>query len=167
MKVTDKYIYFWEDWLSNWYHSEFTDTAFGRSFIFSNSEQHFMFQKALYFKDNITANQILQFGVDPKEAKRLGRKVANYDEEAWAKVRFDKMYDSCLKKFSTPDMKARLLNPAYDGKHFVEGSPFDKVWGIGVHYKDAKDDQSNWNGENLLGQVLDKVRETLKEQQKQ
>ena len=54
------------------------------------------------------------------------------------------------------------MNPKWSDQGFVEGSPYDRIWGIGVHYKDASDDESTWRGENLLGKVLNEVRESLK-----
>lgn len=66
-------------------------------------------------------------------------------------------------KFSQNEyLKKKLLNPKWSDKGFVEGSPYDRIWGIGVHYKDASDDESTWRGENLLGKVLNEVRELLK-----
>jgi ribA/ribD-fused uncharacterized protein len=45
----------------------------------------------------------------------------------------------------------------------VEASPFDTIWGIGLHWKDDKVlDEANWLGQNLLGKALIEVRETLK-----
>ena len=35
----------------------------------------------------------------------------------------------------------------------------DKIWGIGLHYNDDKVlDESNWNGQNLLGKCIMKAR---------
>ena len=66
-------------------------------------------------------------------------------------------------KFSQNEsLKKKLLNPKWSAQGFVEGSPYDRSWGIGVHYKGASDDESTWRGENLLGKVLNEVRELLK-----
>ena len=44
----------------------------------------------------------------------------------------------------------------------LHGSPFDKIWSVGVDYRDERvDDESQWNGINLLGKTLDRVREEL------
>ncbi|WP_374729478.1 NADAR domain-containing protein [Caballeronia calidae] len=45
----------------------------------------------------------------------------------------------------------------------VEASPHDVIWGAGLgeHHPDITD-KSKWRGQNLLGQALMKVRDTLK-----
>jgi ribA/ribD-fused uncharacterized protein len=48
-------------------------------------------------------------------------------------------------------------------KTLVEASPFDTVWGIGLAPNDPKAlDPVNWQGQNLLGNVLMKVRAMIK-----
>ena len=48
-------------------------------------------------------------------------------------------------------------------KTIVEASPFDKIWGIGLHWSDDRVlDEKKWEGMNLLGKCLMQVREKLK-----
>lgn len=163
MRETSKHIFFWGDFLSNWHPCEFIASVNGKAIKFYNTEQYFMFMKAIQFGDNEIAEKILSEGKNPKIAKKLGRKVNNYDDEVWNKVRYSIMRDACLFKFSqNEDLKKQLLNPKWSNKGFVEGSPYDRIWGIGIHYKDASDDESTWKGENLLGRVLNEVREKLR-----
>ncbi len=122
-----------------------------------------MYMKAIKFGDKEIAEEILKKGENPKIAKNLGRKVKNYDDGVWNNVRYSVMKDACFMKFSQNEyLKNKLLNPKWSDKGFVEGSPYDRIWGIGVHYNDASDDESTWRGENLLGKVLNEVREALK-----
>jgi ribA/ribD-fused uncharacterized protein len=45
----------------------------------------------------------------------------------------------------------------------VEASPLDKIWGIGLAANDPKAyDPCQWLGENLLGMVLERVRDHLR-----
>ena len=45
---------------------------------------------------------------------------------------------------------------------FAEAAPWDKVWGIGLGpYDPDSSDIHTWNGENLLGRALMKVRDSL------
>ena len=163
MRVTDKYVYFWGEWPSNFASAEFVTRFNGKEYNFYNSEQYFMFVKAMTFGDEKIAAQILKEGIDPKRAKSLGRKVSNFNDEKWSKIRYKVMVKANMCKYTQNEhLKKYLLNPEYDGKHFVEASNFDIVWGIGVNEYDAKDDQSNWLGQNLLGKCLDDVRERIK-----
>jgi ribA/ribD-fused uncharacterized protein len=56
----------------------------------------------------------------------------------------------------------KITDPVLEGKKFVEASPYDKIWGIGLGEADPKaDDETQWLGENRLGKVLDEVRAKL------
>ncbi|MDD5649140.1 MAG: NADAR family protein [Candidatus Nanoarchaeia archaeon] len=161
MRTTNTHIYFWGSFLSNWIPSnlsiEFDDN------IFTNSEQIFMYLKAKYFKDEETAKEIVELGTDPKIAKDLGRKVKNYNEKTWNNVREEMMYRAVLAKFnSDKTLHDKLIKT--ENKILVEGSPFDPIWGVKIRWDDNRIlDEKNWEGQNLLGKVLMKVRETLKQ----
>lgn len=163
IRVTDKHVFFWSGWPSNWYPSIFNAEYEGKEYTFHNAEQYFMFVKAKTFGDDIIAEKIIEEGEDPKVAKKLGRKVNNYNDKIWGEKRFQVMFDACYLKFTKcPKLSEALLGKRYEGKGFVEGSPYDTIWGIGVHYSKASDDESEWEGQNLLGKVLDAVREKIK-----
>ena len=163
MRVTDKHVYFWGEFLSNWYPARFTEAREGKTLEFFNSEQYFMYEKARAFGDEEIAMRILFEGKDPKQAKSLGRKVKGYNDEVWNKMRYKVMLRANLLKYlQNKDIEKLLLNEEFDGKNFVEASPIDRIWGIGCDEATALDDESNWNGQNLLGKVLDEVRDILK-----
>ena len=75
------------------------------------------------------------------------------------------MYDGVYAKFSqNQGLKNFLLSPDFEGKDFVEGSPFDGVWGVKMDYRNPDiDNPENWNGENLLGKFLNEVRKKLQQ----
>lgn len=163
MRVTDKHVYFWGEFLSNWYPARFTEAREGKTLEFFNSEQYFMYEKAKAFGDEEIAMRILFEGKNPKQAKTLGRKVKGYNDEVWNKMRYKVMLRANLLKYlQNKDLEKLLLNEEFDGKNFVEASPYDRIWGIGCDEASALDDESNWNGQNLLGKVLDEVRDILK-----
>lgn len=159
MRITDKYVFFFtfKDYLSNFYQTSFTY----RGFRFDNSEKAIMWSKAMHFGAIEVANQILQ-APNPKEAKRLGRsKQIPFVESEWENVREKIYYDVLMAKFSVPHMKAKLLET--ENKTLVEASPFDKIWGVGLSENDPRIfNESEWKGQNLLGKVLMKVREDIK-----
>lgn len=164
MRVSDKYIYFWGEFPSNWYPARFVvEDEDGKELEFFNTEQYFMYQKAKVFGDEDIAMRILLEGKDPRQAKSLGRKVKNYDDKVWSKVRYQIMvYANMHKYLQNKDLRDMILNKEFDGKGFVEASPIDGIWGIKCGESQAKDDKSNWDGLNLLGKALDQVRNVLK-----
>ncbi len=163
MRITDKHIFFWGEELSNFYPCNITYRYGDKTLTFHTSEQMFMWLKAKTFNDNENADNILK-AKTPKDAKRLGRKVINFSDEIWAKKRKDAMKLALRYKFSdeNPDLKEFILDKNFDNKKFVEASPFDEIWGIGLSENDERsDDESNWKGINLLGTCLNEIRDEL------
>ena len=158
MRLTDKYILFWETCFSNFYPCKIKY----ENSIFFSSEHLFMYLKAMHFENEDIADLIAMVGT-PKEAKALGRKVKNFDEGSWAVYREDYMRIAVYEKFAqNPDLCKELLSDKYFLRQFVEASPLDTIWGIGLHYDDALCDKTeNWKGLNLLGKTLTKVRSEL------
>ena len=90
-----------------------------------------MWCKAKYFKDEYTAEKILEEKDDPLKCKQLGRSVKNYNDDAWDKVRYQYMLECNWQKYSqNKDLETELTDHKYDNKTFVEASPTDGVWGI-------------------------------------
>ena len=171
MKVTNKHILFWGEWPSNWYPAGFDAEMMikgeKKTLHFFNSEQYFMYVKAIVFGDYETADKILATK-DPKKAKALGREVKGYDDKVWNEMRYKVMVDANKAKYSqNEDLKELILNPELKGKKYCEASPIDRVWGLGLGENDPlADDEKNWLGQNLLGKALDEVREWLLEENK-
>ena len=166
VNVTGKYVAFWGSAFSNFYPCEIhvTNDWWDKpvDLHFTSSEQYFMWLKATYFDDYETADKILE-AKTPKEAKALGRQVKGFVEAEWAKIREDAMHNAVYAKFSqNEDLKAFLFADEFKDKIFVEGSPFDTIWGVGLDWRDPRiGDEENWLGLNLLGTVLVNVREEL------
>ena len=82
---------------SNFYPAKFSDTKLMRKipetsifcddkeFEFEHVEQYMHACKALIFGDITVLDQILSTN-DPKEVKKLGRQVANFDDAVWTEV---------------------------------------------------------------------------------
>lgn len=144
-------------YLSNWYLSDFVMNNIN----FSSIEQYMMYQKAICFKDTNTAEKILKIS-DVAQIKALGRLVKNYDDNYWNGVRQIVVYEGLLAKFSQNDeLKNQLI--ATDDAILAECAVQDRIWGIGLSMKDEnRFDRTKWNGQNLLGYVLMKVRDKIK-----
>lgn len=120
-----------------------------------------MVRKAMLFNDADTAKRILKTE-SPKDAKRLGRQVKNFEENLWVKHRKSIVLDGNTYKFTQNDSLRNFMLSIPKGTKFAEASPFDKVWGIGLRESDPRSrDMSKWEGLNLLGEVLTEVRENL------
>lgn len=167
MKITDKHVLFWGDWPSNWHPAEIKVKDENNNEIrFSNTEQYFMWVKAKTFGDDEMAEQIRIKGKNPKVAKDLGRMVRNYDDKVWNEKRYEVMVKANKYKYSQNEgLKKKLLHETLRDKGFVEASPYDTIWGIGLAKQNADaDDESKWRGQNLLGKALDEVRDWLLKQ---
>ena len=160
MKITSDYIYFWGD-------KPFTNFTPCPNLKYlgmdwKSTEQAFMWIKAVEFKDFDKAQEIRK-ATTPREAKKLGRSVKNFDAKHWNSVSYEHMKQLVDIKFRTnPKFLAALLNPIFEGKTFVEASPFDRIWGIGYRDKEAAvmgpwEKKELW-GENRLGKILTELR---------
>ena len=74
MRVTDKHVLFWGEEFSNFHPAPIHYEENGIKYFFPTSEHMFMWQKARHFKDEISANAILNVE-HPRDAKKIGRKV--------------------------------------------------------------------------------------------
>lgn len=163
MRITDKYVFFWGEEFSNFFPCNIKYYYAMEELYFKTSEHMFMWLKAKTFKDEEIAKQILK-AETPHEAKKLGRKVKGFDNTIWEEVREKAMKLAVRYKFSTqnPSLKDFILDKRFDGKTFVEASPFDTIWGIGLAENDElADNKENWKGLNLLGKCLNEIREEL------
>lgn len=157
--ATEKYVYFFEQttptaYLSQWYKCKFTDALY----TYSSAEQYMMAQKALLFNDIDIHDKIIA-NTNPAVIKKLGRQVKNFDESVWVANRERIVYEGNLLKFSQNDAILALLLSTGDAI-IAETSPYDRIWGIGVSAR-AGLTRSGWEGLNLLGTILMKVREEL------
>ena len=151
---------FWRSgaWGSQWHIAPFVEG----STHYNCSEQYMMAQKALLFNDLATHAQIMKT-TSPSKQKALGRKVRGFDEKVWAQHRYQIVLKANLAKFrQNPELKKQLL--ATGNQIIAEASPCDKLWGIGLGASDPRSqNKETWPGQNLLGQVLMEVRQTLQE----
>ena len=163
MRITDKYVFFYKDWLSNYQKTKINVTWKDMECTFTSTEQGFMFIKALTFKDINTAEKILATN-DPNQCRKLGRQVKGYKDSEWEKIRYDVFYTLNWAKYTQDkELQKKLLDPQFDGKTFVEASPIDKIWGIGYAEDNPNIEyaQIYW-GKNYLGRILTNIRNRLK-----
>ena len=157
--MNEKYYFFWNGPFSQWYISDFVDEKYP-NITFNCAEQYMMYRKAILMNDNNTADRILD-SVIPRFQKSLGRSIRNFDGELWDKHKFDIVVRGNVLKFSQNVILLKEMKKSGD-KIFVEASPYDKIWGIGLDENTAKNlSEEKWKGENLLGKALVKAREII------
>ena len=157
-RITDKYVFFWGSEFSNWFECRFKY----KNLNFYNSEQAFMWEKAMFFGDTVTAALILKTP-SPSQCKKLGRIVLNFKADVWLREGYVIMIAINIAKFSQNSKLKAILHSTED-KIIVEASPYDTIWGIGLYHDDDRClDIRNWKGMNLLGKALMEVREKLKD----
>lgn len=154
--MDDKYYFFWSGPFSQWYKSYFVVDGIE----FNCAEQYMMFKKAQLFGD-IESERKIMLSKDPKEQKKLGRNVLRFIQSVWDNNCREIVYKGNYAKFSQNENLRQILfdtNP----KILVEASPYDKIWGIGLDEKTAKNtDFNKWPGKNLLGKCLMVIRRDL------
>ena len=148
-------------YLSNWFLADF---CVG-DIRFSSMEQYMMYQKAVLFQDTDTAEEILKTS-NVGKIKGLGCSVKNYVDAVWNGMRQTVVYEGLLEKFQqNEELKQKLL--ATKNHMLAECAVQDKIWGIGLSMKDERRfDLNEWQGQNLLGFALMRVREKLNDDRK-
>lgn len=145
--------------------------------IFYCREQWMMALKALLFANHYkeTNNNFRRKNIDvfnkimnennPRKIKSLGRKVDGFLDDLWNEWKYKIVVNGNYLQFIQSDkLKQILLNT--NNLELVEASPYDKIWGIGMTEKQARQVGKNvWsrNGLNLLGKALMEVRDALRE----
>lgn len=160
-----EYLFFWKpnpstidySCFGQWYPSKFEVDIDE----YSCTEQYMMAEKARLFEDDEIEKQIMSAS-DPHEMKALGKKITNFNQEIWDKVKYSIVLNGNYYKF-TQHKEMRDLLLATGDKVLVEASSLDSIWGIGLEDSDPKaQNPMMWKGKNLLGFALMEVRDELK-----
>ena len=126
------------------------------------AEQFMMASKARLFGD-VTALSAILASNDPREQKRLGRRVRYFDHELSQSRCENIVLQGTLAKFTqNNEMRFALLQTG--DRRLAEASPHDNLWGIGLSACDPRaSSPDSWCGKNLLGQALENARELLRQ----
>jgi len=171
-----QFTFFWETKspFSQWHKSMFTSSnlfhqgiddeqreylksSLPKELEFSSAEQFMMYHKAILFLDRDIANSIIQTS-NPRKIKELGRQVKNFDDDVWKYYRSNVIYGANKAKFiQNPDLMDALADTV--GTTLAEAAPNDNIWGIGLAADNPKaQNRQNWEGKNLLGEILTLLR---------
>ena len=145
-------------YLSNFYCAPFRED----SLVFDTVERYMHYHKALLFRDDSNAHKIME-AQTPAACKKLGAMVLGFDQHLWD-VNKQRIVERGVRlKFEAhPELRLKLIGTGT--RRLLEASPHDRVWGIGCSETSARAvNESRW-GQNLLGQILVKVRGRLIEE---
>lgn len=143
-------------YLSNWYLSDFSVDGIE----FTSMEKFMMYRKAICFGNEAIAKEILA-SKDVAYIKKLGRLVANYNENIWNGLRQLIVYEGLRAKFTQNYFLKQKLLDTQDAM-LAECAVKDRIWGIGLSVNDPmRFDINAWKGKNLLGYSLMMVRDNL------
>ena len=163
MYTTDDMVFFWQSPapFGQWTAAKFVVDRI----TYNCAEQFMMAEKARLFGDEEMWVLIMSTQ-NPAEQKRLGRHVDGFDDALWKAHREDIVFRGNMAKFTqNPALLDALLDTG--DRLLVEASPYDRIWGIGLHSTDERAaDPAQWRGQNLLGNVLMRVRLTLRQAQR-
>jgi ribA/ribD-fused uncharacterized protein len=142
---------------SQWYPHEFTSDGIR----YATAEHFMMAEKARLFGDEHHLDLILA-AATPGEAKKLGRHVQGFQDDAWNQHRLDIVARGSVAKFSSNESMRDYLMGTGD-RVLVEASPRDRIWGIGMGKNNPSAERpSQWRGKNLLGFALMQARAELR-----
>jgi len=152
----DMMHFFWGGVLSQWAGTPFMSTHNKSFMTFRTAEHYMMYHKARIFEPS--KMQAILDCDSPKEAKKIGRHVSGFSDTVWDEHKIGVVYNANYLKF-TQNKSAREYLLSTGDKVIVEASPHDKIWGIGMGEHNPRAlTPSEWNGQNLLGCILMRVR---------
>ncbi len=102
---------------------------------------------------------------DPRSQKALGSSkgpILGYDDVVWGRARVACVVGGTIARMENDPKALRTLLDT-DDRILVEGSPHDRIWGVGLRWDDpAIEDPDRWRGLNLLGIAHGEARPILR-----
>jgi ribA/ribD-fused uncharacterized protein len=118
--------------------------------------------KARLFGDLFNLKRIMSTQI-PKLQKQYGREVKGFNPEIWGDVAYEVVLRATVEKYRQNPKLLILLQKAGD-LEFVEASPEDVIWGIGLGTGDPDAlDKSKWRGQNLLGKAITEAKKLIED----
>lgn len=165
--ILKDFLFFWghkpspDGSVSSSCFSQWYDARFDHEGLHYRTAEHWMMAgKARVFDDKEILAEILK-AKHPHAAKKLGRKVRNFDPQIWAEKGMEIVIEGNMLKFTqNPKLLDFLLGTG--DKILVEASPYDRIWGIGLSATvRGIEDPTIWEGTNFLGYALMEVRDRI------
>lgn len=139
---------------SNFYRSRFLDD---QGQMYENVEQAFQHKKALAHGNLLVANKIMA-NRSPKTIKKISKQIQT--TKTWRKEEEGLMTNLVRAKFTQNEyLKHKLIRTG--NKQFHEAT-HDMKWGTGAELASRALLTGVWTGQDLLGQIIENIREELK-----
>eukprot|EP01006_Ploeotia_vitrea_P064384 TRINITY_DN87703_c0_g1_i1.p1 TRINITY_DN87703_c0_g1~~TRINITY_DN87703_c0_g1_i1.p1 ORF type:complete len:433 (+),score=60.04 TRINITY_DN87703_c0_g1_i1:1-1299(+) len=163
---TEKYVLFAGTvWCSSYHRCNITLNGV----TYTSVAQWVLAEQARVFKDEERLAGIMDAADDPSphkaydhKAPKTGiRKVKNFDPAVWEACRDNIMFTGTVAKFQqNSDLRIKLEETV--GRTIVEATD-DPLWGIGITLNNLEDatNPRKWRGPNLMGKMLERVREEV------
>ena len=137
---------------SNFHRAEFDHD--GKHY--HSSEQFIQEAKALHFKDEKTAKEIME-AATPLECKMISRDITGFTQDEWKIHAKAKCKPGIAAKFRTHSSLMNLLRST--GTLTIVESTYDDLWGTGIPLKDRNClDSSKWTSQGIMGEILMEIR---------
>lgn len=157
--IKNGFCLFWTAWPSNWKISPMTIDSVQYNCV----EQYMMAMKARLFGDRVALKKIMETQI-PKEHLKFGREVKGFNAEAWSEVAYEVVLRATIEKYRQNPKLMILLQSIDDDLEFVEASPEDVIWGIGLDSKNPDAwEKEKWRGQNLLGKAITEAKRLIAE----
>jgi ribA/ribD-fused uncharacterized protein len=157
-RITEKHVFFFRaaSRYSQWYPCTFSlDIPHLGTVEVNCAEQAMMLWKAAMFGDRVAVAKITKLN-NPAAQKAVGRSVRGFDKARWDAQAPAIVTAINYAKFTSDRALFFALLAHGEGRHFVEASASDAIWGVGLAIDDPRiDDPSNWRGTNCLGRAHD------------
>lgn len=130
--------------------------------VFRTAEHAMMYSKAVLFNDKEAMVAILE-EPHPWTVKAIGRQVRNFVQSRWDEQQYSIIHGINLAKFGQDKRLNAWMKTLPKNTLFVEASPIDRIWGIGLENDGTVDltDFKNWQGQNKLGFTITDVFQEL------
>lgn len=142
---------------SNFYHSNFSEE---NGVIYYSAEQAFQSKKARFHGKLQLANKIM-CERNPYDIKKMSKDIPTSKE--WVDKEHEVMLNILRNKYQqNPGLATTLVNTGQRKLHEATG---DRKWAIGAELASKSLLNSDWNGQDMMGKLLESVRSELLDKQ--
>lgn len=165
VKQDDKTLIFYNGkcCLNNW-STEYPFRIGGQEYICV--EQYVTEEKAYNFGDSAAAQKVRET-TDPREMKRIGENIHNYDHQEWLNTMNEVVFKALKAKFTDERAHGAKDYLLSTGNRVIGEASRNTHWGTGLHVSDQnalKTDE--WKGKNIIGKMLMNIRNEILEKNK-